>query len=248
MEGNAVPVEGWDFSWFEGRATEERPSWGYATLASARMATASSCLDVQSGGGEVVGWSLSRLARPQRPTWLAATESWAPNTALAQSRLASFGVTVHQVDDDAPLPFDSDSFELVTSRHPVITNWPEIARVLAPGGIFLSQQIGAHTNRELTEWMMGPQPDSDRRSPQHAVASAEAAGLDVVDLRAEALNVTFNDVAAVVHFLRKVLWTVPGFTVDGYRDRLAALHDHIAHHGPFVSHAQRYLIEARNAQ
>src|SRR6516165_3050397 len=24
-EGAAVPVEGWDFSWFEGRATEERP-------------------------------------------------------------------------------------------------------------------------------------------------------------------------------------------------------------------------------
>ncbi|MGH3302872.1 MAG: SAM-dependent methyltransferase, partial [Streptosporangiaceae bacterium] len=27
-EGAAVPVEGWDFSWFEGRATEERPAWG----------------------------------------------------------------------------------------------------------------------------------------------------------------------------------------------------------------------------
>jgi hypothetical protein len=24
-EGAAVPLEGWDFSWFEGRATEERP-------------------------------------------------------------------------------------------------------------------------------------------------------------------------------------------------------------------------------
>jgi len=26
-EGADVPVEGWDFSWFEGRATEERPPW-----------------------------------------------------------------------------------------------------------------------------------------------------------------------------------------------------------------------------
>jgi hypothetical protein len=26
-EGEAVPTEGWDFSWFDGRATEERPSW-----------------------------------------------------------------------------------------------------------------------------------------------------------------------------------------------------------------------------
>lgn len=29
-EGESVPVRGWDFSWFEGRATEERPSWGYS--------------------------------------------------------------------------------------------------------------------------------------------------------------------------------------------------------------------------
>lgn len=29
-EGSAVPVAGWDFSWFDGRASEERPPWGYA--------------------------------------------------------------------------------------------------------------------------------------------------------------------------------------------------------------------------
>src|SRR5438105_10290261 len=27
-EAAAVSVEGWDFSWLDGRATEERPSWG----------------------------------------------------------------------------------------------------------------------------------------------------------------------------------------------------------------------------
>ena len=55
----------------------------------------------------------------------------------------------------------------------------------------------------------------------------------------------FNDVGAVVYFLRKVLWTVPGFTVEGYRDRLRRLHEQIQAEGPFVAHAQRVLIEAR---
>jgi hypothetical protein len=54
-----------------------------------------------------------------------------------------------------------------------------------------------------------------------------------------------HDVGAVVHFLRKVLWTVPGFTVQAYRGRLAALHQQIQAQGPFVAHAQRFLIEAR---
>ncbi|MCG5436090.1 hypothetical protein [Micromonospora foliorum] len=48
----------------------------------------------------------------------------------------------------------------------------------------------------------------------------------------------------MVNFLRKVIWTVPDFTVDRYRARLADLHDHIRRHGPFVAHAQRILVRA----
>ena len=77
------------------------------------------------------------------------------------------------------------------------------------------------------------------------MADAEAAGLEVVDLRDEALRMEFHDIAAVVHFLRKVIWIVPGFTVERYRDRLAALHARIEAEGPFVAHSTRFLIEAR---
>lgn len=35
-EGASVPVSGWDFSWFEGHATEERPPWGTPGIAYAR--------------------------------------------------------------------------------------------------------------------------------------------------------------------------------------------------------------------
>ncbi|WP_410673089.1 hypothetical protein [Amycolatopsis sp. cmx-4-68] len=36
-EAAAAPVDGWDFSWLEGRATEARPSWGYQRLLGARQ-------------------------------------------------------------------------------------------------------------------------------------------------------------------------------------------------------------------
>ena len=125
-----------------------------------------------------------------------------------------------------------------------MTAWGEIARVLRPGGD-LSQQVGAGSNRELTDFMMGPQPVSSNRSVERAVSRSENAGLVVNDVRRESLRAVFYDVGAVVYFLRKVIWTVPGFTVDGYRDRLTALHDHIRRHGCFISHAERFLIEAR---
>ncbi|WP_348775251.1 hypothetical protein [Solwaraspora sp. WMMD937] len=50
-EASAVPVAGWDFSWFAGRATEQRPSWGYARLLGRQMAGVRRAVDVQTGGG-----------------------------------------------------------------------------------------------------------------------------------------------------------------------------------------------------
>jgi len=238
-EGSAVPVEGWDFSWFDGRATEERPPWGYAHLMGERMAGAASALDVQTGGGEV----LATVARP--PALLVATESWPPNVALARARLRALGAHLVAVADAPALPFADASFDLVTSRHPVVVLWEEIARVLRPGATYLSQQIGAGSNRELTDFIMGPQRVNPNRSPERARVAAAAAGLEVVRLEACALRVEFFDVAAVVHFLRKVPWTVPGFTTGDYGDQLRRMHELITREGVFVSTAQRLLVDAR---
>jgi SAM-dependent methyltransferase len=241
-EAALVPTEGWDFSWFDGRATEERPSWGYAKMIADRMTRASAVLDIQTGGGEVLARALNQTEHS--PVRIAATESWPPNLEIARRALDRFGASVFEVPDDADLPFDPHAFDLVVSRHPVVTVWPEIARVLQPDGTYLSQQVGAGSNRELIDFMMGPQAVGESRSPQRAVKEAEAAGLAVVDLRQESLRVVFNDVGAVVYFLRKVVWTVPDFTVDAYRDRLVRLHEKIQREGPFVAHAERFLIEA----
>src|SRR5215468_5642901 len=90
-EGAAVPTAGWDFSWFAGRATEERPPWGYARLASGRVGGADAVLDVATGGGEVFAEVLTRAAR--RPGHVAATESWPPNIEIARRALEPFGAT-----------------------------------------------------------------------------------------------------------------------------------------------------------
>lgn len=238
-EAEAEPVEGWDFSWFDGRATEQRPPWGYARLIGERMATAEAALDIQTGGGEVLA------TIPKAPPVLAATESWPPNLAVARRNLTPLGATVVEAADTDDLPFPDGSFDLVVSRHPTTVRWPQIARVLRPGGTYLSQQVGAGSNHELIEHMMGTQPIGPGRSTDRAVSEAEAVGLAVVDLREQACRVEFFDVGAVVYFLRKVLWTVPDFTVETYRDRLALLHEKIAAEGPFVAHSQRFLIEAR---
>ncbi|MER6439740.1 class I SAM-dependent methyltransferase [Streptomyces sp. NPDC001185] len=240
-EAASVSVEGWDFSWFEGRATEQRPSWGYARAMGERLAGAAAALDIQTGGGEVLA------SAPRLPPVMAATEGWPPNMVKATTLLRPRGVVVVAAPEDAPLPFADGAFDLVTSRHPVRAHWTEIARVLSPGGTYFSQQIGPASVVELVEHFVGRQPDSVRnaRHPDRARADAAAAGLDMVDLRAERLRVEFFDIGAVVHFLRKVIWMVPGFTVDRYLPQLRSLHERIEAEGPFVAHSTRLLVEAR---
>lgn len=245
-EGAAVPTEGWDFSWFEGRATEDRPSWGYARSAADRLARATAALDIQTGGGEVLDLALSRAAA-QPPMLVAATEGWPPNVARATALLRSRGVVVVAAGEDAPLPFADAAFDLVLSRHPVRAHWTEIARVLRPGGTYFAQHVGPASAGELVEYFLGPQPDArgSARDPERERAGAEAAGLEVVGLRAERLRMEFHDIAAVVHFLRKVIWMVPGFTAEAYEPRLRALHEQIEATGPFVAHSTRHLFDAR---
>lgn len=245
-EGLAVPTDGWDFSWFAGRATEERPGWGYVRLCGERLGQVDSVLDVDTGGGEVLAEALGLAERV--PGTVRATESWAPNYELASAALAPFGGVVSLVDGPtAPLPFDDGSFGLVASRHPVSFPYAEAARVLAPGGTLLVQEVGAGSNRALYEFLMGPQINRDAEYLDDVRAQVADVGLDLVRLQDVLTRVEFFDLAAVVHFLRKVLWTVPDFSVEKYGDRLRALREHIAEHGSFVCHSRRTLVEARRA-
>lgn len=238
-EADAALIDGWDFSWLDGRATEERPSWGYSGLVAERARSAEAMLDLQSGGGELLA------GLPVLPPLLVATEGYEPNVVKAGQLLHPRGGFVIQAHDDRPsLPLPDDAFDLVTSRHPITAWWTEIERVLAPGGTYLSQEVGPDSVRELSERIMGPWPPDTARQPEEARRQAEAAGLEVRDLRFERLPMTFDDIGAVVYFLRLVIWIVPGFSVERFRPQLLALHQEIEADGPFVAHASRFLIEA----
>lgn len=242
-EAADVSVEGWNFSWLDGRGTEERPSWGYQRLLSRRLTEASAAVDLNTGGGEVLAGT-EEFGR--FPPAMAATESWPPNARRATELLHPRGVVVVATTDQPPLPFADGAFDLVSSRHPIAVWWPEVARVLRPGGTYLGQHLGPATLIELTEFFLGPMPGKGAEyDPDVQRTEAEAAGLQVLQARMERLRAEFFDIGAVIYFLRKVIWTVPGFTVERYLDRLRELHDRIEADGRFVTYSTRVLLEAR---
>ena len=242
-EAESEPIEGWDFTWLDGRAIEDRPAWRYAELVAARSDAARRMLDVECGTAERI------TAIPRLPALTVATEGWLPNIDAAARNLRSRGAHLVIAPGGAnALPFVDGSFDLVTSRHPVETNWSEIARVLEPGGTYLSQQVGPATLRELRESLGERLPDRSERDPERARTAAMSAGLEVLDLRSERPATVFFDIGAVVYFLRLVVWIVPDFSVERYRERLLALHERIEAEGRFVAHAARFLIEAKKAE
>lgn len=238
-EAEAADVTGWGFGWLAGRATEERPPWGYARLLAQRLAQAQSALDLDTGGGEVLAEA------PRFPPRMCATEAWPPNARQAHARLAARGVGVVQVAEGAALPFADASFELVTARHPVRPDWREIHRVLVPGGRYFAQHVGPASAFELIERFLGPLPrERARRDPQDETAAARAAGLSIADLRLARCRLAFYDVGAVIWILRKCVWWVPDFSVRKYLGPLRELDSQMRQGSPFIAHSTRHLIEA----
>jgi SAM-dependent methyltransferase len=239
-EAEVADLTGWSFDWLDGRASEERPPWGFARLLSQRLATVKRALDIDTGGGEVIDLA------PVLPVSMAVTESWPPNAARARARLGPRGVHVVETRGGSPLPFENEEFDLVTARHPVHPDWAEIHRVLRPGGHYFAQHVGPASAFELIERFLGPLPEQRRgRDPQHEVAAAERAGLTVELLRTARCRMEFHDVGAVVWILRKCVWWVPGFSVAEYEGTLRELDAGMREGRPFVAYSTRHLIDAR---
>ncbi len=153
----AADVTGWGFDWLNGRATEERPPWGYAKLLADRLGQVESALDIDTGGGEVL------TEAPTFPPRMVATEAWPANAQRARKLLGPRGVQIIETVKDAP----DESFELVTARHPVRPDWEEIHRVLAPGGYYFAQHVGPGSAFELIQHFLGPLPKAGKgRDPQ----------------------------------------------------------------------------------
>lgn len=235
----AADVTGWGFHWLDGRAVEERPPWHYSRILGHRLSRATSALDLDTGGGEVLAEA------SEFPPRMVATESLPPNVMKARQLLGPRGVEVIEARADM-LPLSNESFDLVTARHPVRPDWPEIRRVLQPGGFYLAQHVGPSSAFELIEHFLGPlSRERQGRDPIQESSAAQDAGLTVTHLRTARCRMEFYDVGAIVWILRKCVWWVPEFSADKFRVQLAELDGRMRAGTPITAHSTRHLFEAQ---
>jgi len=166
---------------------------------------------------------------------------------LAKERLGQLGVKVvdASLGQEDLLPFEDGEFDLVLNRHSGL-NCSEIARILSPGGVFLTQQIHSLWAQDLlAEFGAIPQwPDT---TPEHYASRLKMAGLDVEQVEDWHGRLVFQDVGAIVYYLKAVPWLVPGFSVATHTVNLMRLQDKLQHEGQLTFEARQYLIKACKA-
>ena len=233
------PFAGWDFSHLAERWTLEEPPWSYAERVRKLMHGARSVLDLGTGGGERL-----LALREDWPSRVAATEGYPPNLALAAKRLAPYGVEVKEADSNEHqvLPYDDGSFDVLISRHSAF-GAAEVMRVLAPGGVFFTQQVHGRSGEDL-QARFGAVPEWAYATMEYFGAKLTAAGLQVTEMEEWEGKMVFADVGAIVYYLKATPWIVPEFSVAKYLDALLGLQEQ-AEAGRELAFGRRlYILKA----
>jgi SAM-dependent methyltransferase len=237
-EAWAAPFTGWDFNYIKDRSHEAPPPWSYRRRVMARFPRVESLLDMDTGGGELLA-SMAPL-----PPRTAATEGYAPNLPIARARLEPLGVQVVEHQNEAPLPFPDGSFDLVINRHGGY-RVAEVARVLKPGGSFITQQVGGKNSIRLNE-MLQEQVYFEYAywTLDYALRQFSGSQFEIVDQREAFPASDYFDIGAVVYYLKAVSWQVEGFAPERFMEKLAAIHAIIQQQGKFTVLEHRFYIEA----
>lgn len=238
-EQEIAHIHGWDFSHIDGRCVEQPLPWDYRQVIGAYLSPEMKLLDIDTGGGEI----LRSLGHPYENT--AATENYPPNVQLCQETLLPLGIDFRQADGKGKLPFADDSFDMVINRHGD-KNPAEIYRVLKPGGLFISQQVGAENDRELVRLLCGEVP---MPFPDQYLALAEEAfqsvGFSILRKEECFCPMRFYDVGALVWFARIIPWEFPGFSVETHLEQLLHAQQVLEETGCIEGNVHRFLLVAQ---
>ncbi len=240
-EEEIAHIQGWDFSHIDGRYEEEGElPWDFKTVIKKYLTDEMELLDMETGGGEF----LLGLNHPYSKT--SAIEGYKPNVEFCRNKLLPLGIDFKEADGGSILPFENTQFDIVTNRHGDYT-LPELKRVLKPGGIFLTQQVGAENDRELVRLL---QPEvEDSPFPEHVLKirrmQMQERGFDILESGEAFRPIKFYDVGALVWFAKIIEWEFPGFEVDKYLENLIKAQEILERDGVIQGRIHRFYIVAR---
>lgn len=240
-EETVAHMRGWNFSHISGRfqSYENDLPWSYENIVKKYLKPQDQLLDIDTGGGEV----LLSFRHPYRFTTV--TEGFTPNVKLCKEKLGPLGIRVCEVANYAKLPFEDAEFDIVLNRHGAY-DVKELHRILKPGGLFITQQVGEDNDRELVNFLL---PECPKPFPGMNLKKQKdrfiKAGFAVLEEGEAFRPIEFYDVGALCWFARIIQWEFAGFSVDGCFEQLIEVQQLIEKEGCIRGNVHRYLIVAQ---
>ncbi|QHW35187.1 class I SAM-dependent methyltransferase [Paenibacillus rhizovicinus] len=136
---------GWDFS--SVKAIAEGVAWDYAKVVQSRCKASDTLLDIGTGGGELLLRIADAAGQLVGIDHAAGMVETARRNAEREKRQ---NVRFMQIDAEDALPFPDASFDVVCCRHAPFRA-DESGRVLKPGGVLVTQQVGEGDKRNLAQ-------------------------------------------------------------------------------------------------
>lgn len=191
---------GWDFS----RVRDERDPvpWEYVEVVRRYLHPEDRVLDIGTGGGETFLGLSTRFGTGMGIDF----DPEMIRVARENAREQSASHVSFEPMDARFLRFSEGSFDVVLDRHPP-TEVAEIVRVLRPGGVFVTQQVGRRNSQNICS-VFGFDPNVEWPEGFHDVhlraRAFSGAGCEVVAYGEYDVGYRFLDIESLIFWLKAV--------------------------------------------
>jgi SAM-dependent methyltransferase len=243
-EAMDASFQGWDFSYMAryGGNVEEPLSWCYVKTVRDYLVNGNVLLDMGTGGGEFLA-TLQPL-----PNKTFATEAYSPNVPVAKKILEPLGVTVIEVkegkQEDYPLPFEDGLFDIIINRHEAY-DAKEVYRILQPGGVFITQQVGPRNNESLRMIFGSIEDDVMMWDLTAGQSFLRKAGLSIIEAKEHIGYSRLYDIRALTYLLKVIPWEFPDFNPTNYETQLFNIYLKILENRYFDTTCHRLFMIAQ---
>jgi SAM-dependent methyltransferase len=156
--------------------------------------------------------------RESLPERTVATEEWHVNAPIAHRRLAPLGVPLAWCSS-LQLPFADATFDVVLSRHEDFST-SDVARVLRPGGRFITQQVGHDDWHDIRTYF--PEATDFGNHFVRYQRELAAEGMRVEWAQRHEYTAAYETPGDFAYMLLTAPWLLPDLDVERDIDRLLA--------------------------
>ena len=237
LEEESKAFSGWDFSYLDGRWDDEELPWDYKIIVKQYLKPELNLLDMGTGGGEF----LLTLNHPYNNT--SVTEGYKPNYEICVNKLKPLGIKVYNYVGDEKLSLISDNtYDIIINRHESY-NEQEIYRILKPNGIFITQQVGAFNNKELSHFFDENHVNQfPELTLERSIKRLENNDFKILYSDEYFPILKFYDLGAIAYFAKIIKWEFVNFNVKDNIDKFLILQEELKKVGYIPSKEHRFVI------